>query len=114
MKGNQKRPLWSQPLCDHCYFVRFSVPCEGRSPWRKKEHCFDCGAITEDGIYNDVRPPEEVEQSRRAYGAQDGNEFERIVEAWVRQHGEYRRGEVPGSAEGDELPPPDAAEERDK
>lgn len=98
MKGNQRRPLWSQPLCEHCYFVRFGMPCKGRSAWIKKEHCFDCGAITEDGIYTDVRPAEDRDNVVRGGST---SLFEQAVEEWVKQNGEYRGGVAPGSAEGE-------------
>ena len=95
MKGNDRRPPWSQPLCDDCYIRRFGSECGVRSPYQPNEHCFDCGAVTDTGIYIDSR------ESQSRYD----------VDAWIREHGEYRHGVAPGSAERTDAAPPRSTEE---
>lgn len=106
MKGNPKRPPWSQPLCQSCYVIRFEERCTITSPWQKPEFCFDCGAVTSDGIYRDVRPAADLVQGPGGHGPGE-SQHEREVRKWIAQHGEYRYGAAPGSAE--ESPSPAAA-----
>lgn len=111
MKGNPKRPPWSQPLCQECYIARFKAKCVVTSDWPAKEHCYDCSAVTEGGIYLDVRPED---QKPRRFNRVQRIDNDAEIKEWIRKHGEYRGGVIPGSAENDGNPPLIDSAEKEK
>lgn len=93
MKIATTRPPMSQAMCRVCYVKRFSKLCQVLSPDKSPWPCFDCGAITKEGIFGDWRSAEELKAAkahykpRRQYG--EGWEDAEVRE-WIAEHGEYR------------------------